>query len=85
MTELNSDKNYLAYQGLLKSDEWYNEYKGKFVAFVDGNLVDHDTNKDTLLNRIRETYKNSPRFFKEVSREKEIFYIPTLLEVGLEG
>ena len=52
MVEAEKDPNYIAYQSLLKQDDWYNRHKGQYVIFVDGKLVDQDHDKKTLLNEI---------------------------------
>ena len=79
------DKNYVAYQNSLRSDEWFERYKGQFVVFVDGQFVDNDYNKNEILERVRDKYKDIPRFFTKVTREKEIVCLPISLEMVLEG
>lgn len=75
------DPNYVTYQSLLKSEEWFNEYKGKFVVFVDGKLVDYDHNKNELLDRVGEKYGGTKRFFTKVDRDEGVIDIPTPLEI----
>jgi hypothetical protein len=70
MVEAEKDPNYIAYQSLLKQDDWYNRHKGQYVIFVDGKLVDYDHDKKTLLERVNEIYKEKPKFYEKVDRTR---------------
>jgi hypothetical protein len=72
------DINFDAFQNLLKQDDWYNRYKGLYVVFVSGKLVDQGADQGILLERVMETYKGKPKYFTKVYRTPEMpIDIPT--------
>ena len=77
MPDINKDPNYLSYKSSLKSKEWYSRFKGKYVAFVEGKFVDNDSDKNTLLERVRKIFKEKSYFVTEVDRRSEVIDLPT--------
>lgn len=60
------DPNIQAYENLISSKEALNEYKNKYVAFLNGNIIDSDLEKTKLLERLQQNYTNESCFFKQV-------------------
>jgi hypothetical protein len=71
MPDIEKEPNYLGYLSLLESETLFNEYKGQYVAFVDGKLVDHDPNEHTLSGRVNEMYKNQAKLVAKVDKNIE--------------
>lgn len=84
MTNLEDDINSKAYKRLLRSDTWYNQFKEKYVLFIDGWFIDYDSDKDDFLKRIRGRYPKDMRFVTKVSREETTFDIAEILITKLE-
>jgi len=77
----NNDPNWVEYQRLLKSNVWHSQYRGTYVCFVGGNLVDSDSDKKSLLGRVRKLYADQPRTITLVDRNREGIDIPSDMTV----
>ncbi len=76
----NSDRNIIAYEELKLDKKWLAKYKDKYVAFVDGKLVDSDDNKQALLKRLRNSeYRDKLRFITKVEKTPRIVDEPSSL------
>jgi CheY-like chemotaxis protein len=71
VAKLEGDPNIIAYEKDKQDPQWLEEYQGQYVAFVEGKLVDSDTNESEILKRIRANYPDKPRFFTKVDKEEE--------------
>lgn len=73
--------NANAYEKLKLDPTWLAEYQGKYVAFVEGNLVSSSENKQELLDWLikSEQYKDNQRFFAKIEEQPRIFDEPTSL------
>jgi len=72
------DPNYIAYQSLLKSDEWYSQYQGQYVAFMAGEFIGNDPDVGTLIDRLNEIYGDKSALVMKVDRNPEVIHIPLL-------
>ncbi|MGH2415305.1 MAG: DUF5678 domain-containing protein, partial [Microcystaceae cyanobacterium] len=70
------EPNLDAYEQFKSDTEKIKQFEGKYIAFVDGKLVDSDNNKQNLLERLWQNYPNEPCFFKKVGEENRIIEIP---------
>lgn len=74
------DTNITAYEKLKSTGEWFEQYKNKYVAFVDGNLVDSDPNRQNLLERLKDSkYGAKPIFFTKVEENIRVIDMPSPL------
>jgi CheY-like chemotaxis protein len=71
VAKLEGDPNIIAYETAKQDPQWLEKYQGRYVAFVNGKLVDSDTNESEILKRIREKYPDKPRFFRQVEEIEE--------------
>lgn len=75
---IEKDANILAYRELESDPEWFNNFKGKYVAVVNGTMVTSNEDRDTLLSELREQYPNTAAFFVLVGDET-VIDVPTPL------
>ncbi|ELS03982.1 putative low-complexity protein [Xenococcus sp. PCC 7305] len=78
-THLEYDVNIKAYERIINGmdQKLRKNYLGKYVAFVDGELVDSDKNRDNLTKRINLKYPNKNKLIEKVDdQEREIIDIP---------
>lgn len=66
-----TDINKRRYRELRANAEWLKNYSGHFVAFIDGELKDADTDRRKLLARVRREHSGRPIFFTEVKEQEE--------------
>lgn len=75
MNESTQDNpNYQVYIDMLQKG-LLDEYKGQFLAFVNGKIVDTDTDKGNLIGRVRSEYEVEHPFIQYVRtdiKRKEI-------------
>lgn len=85
---VNND-NLNAYEELKSNPEWFQKYQDKYVAFVDGQFVGSDTNREALLDWLieAEEYQDKKIFFTKVEAEDRIIDEPTSswLDIVYEG
>ncbi len=76
------DVNIAAYEKLKLKEEWFAKYKGKYVAFIDGELIDSDEDEQKLLERLK-TLKDQdkPIFFTKVEENPRIVDLPIIFMV----
>ncbi len=70
------ERNIRAYEIHLDNQAWFEQYKCKYVAFVDGEFVDSDESEKDLLQRLQQDYPCKTRFFKKVQKGNIIVDIP---------
>jgi ActR/RegA family two-component response regulator len=84
-----SDKNIAAYEQLKSDPEWFETHKDKYVAFVDGEFVRSDPDRETLLDWLieAEEYQDKNRYFTKIEAEDRIIDEPTSswLDIVYEG
>ncbi len=75
------DLNIAAYEKLKLDEKWLAEYKGKYVAFMDGRqLSDSDEDKQKLLEKLKTMQKeDKPIFFTKVEENPRIIELPSSL------
>jgi CheY-like chemotaxis protein len=81
------DPNIATYEALKSepNQKWFKKYEGKYVAFMDGNLVDSDENKQDLLERLRQAkYPDKPRFVTKVEKHPRIIDEPSSLWLDID-
>lgn len=66
---MKSDPNLIAYRRYL--NEWRETMLGEFVAIVDGQLVDHDFDRQTLVKRVLEAFIGAYIFIGKVQAEDD--------------
>jgi hypothetical protein len=61
------------------------DYKGKFVAVWNSQVIDSDSNKLVLTKRVQERIGKQPAFFTEVTAKPKVYRFPSisLLHRGL--
>lgn len=73
-----SDTNISVYDKLLKEDQWFLEYKGKYVAFIDGELIGSDEDKQKLLEQLKTLKKQDKSiFFTRVEKKPRVVDLPS--------
>lgn len=78
--KLESDINLTAYDIKRQDEPWLEKHNNKYVAFVNGELVDSGEDKHEILKRIRSKYSDKPRFFTKVRKEdKKTLDLPSSL------
>lgn len=65
-----SEINLDAYEKSVQNLQWLEQYEGKYVAFMNGNCVGVDEDKNILLKRIAQDFPNQSLLIKEVRNEK---------------
>jgi DNA-binding NarL/FixJ family response regulator len=66
-----ADVNKSRYRELRADSAWLKKHRGRYVAFIDGELRDADTDRQKLLGRVRREYAGRPIFFTEVKEQEE--------------
>jgi response regulator RpfG family c-di-GMP phosphodiesterase len=67
-----ADPNISSYNRLAETPEWADRLKGRYVAFVEGNYVDNDVDREKLLSRLSDKYPGNPRFIKRIIKEYKV-------------
>ena len=74
------DINIAAYEQLQSDNKWLEQYTGKYVAFVDGDFVDSDVNKQDLLDRLKDSkYEYKSRFIAKIKNDIRVIDMPSSL------
>ena len=74
------DHNIAIYKKLKLDDEWFAKYKGKYVAFIDGDLIYDDEDEQKLLEKLKTMQeKDKPIFFTKVEENPRIVDLPSSL------
>jgi hypothetical protein len=73
----------IAFRKLLSNKEWFEKHLGCYVAFVEGNFIAEDKDKQLLLSKVREEFPGKPKFVAEVIAEENqvIFDFPDRLDL----
>jgi hypothetical protein len=53
----------------------FQEYPNEYVAFEDGQVLDHDTDEDRLAGRIYAKYGYRDLIVQQVTVEKTVYYV----------
>jgi len=53
------------------------KYRGQYVAVYRGEVVDHDSDKSTLLHRFYDTFGNKTVYIKKVGEPERIYKVHT--------
>ncbi|MFH1111829.1 MAG: hypothetical protein V1712_02030 [Patescibacteria group bacterium] len=71
------DENFLAYNSLRSDQKWLEEHKGKWVIFVDGQLISEGGTKEKAFQAIKGKYLDKPHFYTQVKsfEEEEVIYL----------
>jgi CheY-like chemotaxis protein len=77
------DANLVAFRKLLSNEEWFEKHLGYYVAFVEGNFIAKDKDRQLLLSKVREEFPEKPKFIAEVIAEENeiIFDFPDRLDL----
>lgn len=62
--------NFMAYQNM--KDELEKEYPDQFVAFLDGEMVGHDPNRDCLIKTVYKKHRRTDIFITEIAEDEVI-------------
>ena len=68
------ERNRAAYYAM--KPELLKTYRGKFVAFYNGELVDSDADEPTLVERVHAKYAYGTLFIHLVDEPERIYHIP---------
>jgi len=69
---------YIEHQGALFDEakpELIEQYLGEYVAFEDGQVLDHDVDDQRLAQRVYEKYGYRDLIMKKVSRQEPVYYV----------
>ncbi|MDJ0580661.1 response regulator [Crocosphaera sp.] len=70
------DPNVQAYENLINSKESLNQYKGQYIAFLNGNIIDSDLNKTKLLQRLQHHHPKESCFLKKIQQYNDTIELP---------
>ncbi len=74
------DSNIAAYEKLKSDQEWFAKYKNKYVAFLNGELIDSDEDEQKMLKQLKYAkYQYQPIFFTKVEENPRIVDLPPSL------
>lgn len=73
--------NYSAYQMLRADSEWLAEHRGKYVAFLDGEMIADDPDRSSLLCRLRAEFPGCDIFLTQVEERETVIEIPAPLSL----
>jgi hypothetical protein len=65
----------------MEDKSWAVEYRGRYVGFVDGNLVDSSPDRDSLVERLRHDFPKKLRFIEKVGVIEEPLDLATAIEI----
>jgi hypothetical protein len=66
-----ADVNVRKYRELRADAAWLKKHRDRYVAFIDGELRDTDTDRKRLLGRVRKEHAGKSIFFTEVKEQEE--------------
>ncbi len=70
------DPNIEAYEALRNTQEWFVRYQNQYVVFLNGELIDSDTNKTKLLERLQKNHPAQLCFVKLIQQDDMIIDLP---------
>ena len=74
------DVNIGAYEKLKLDEEWLAKYTGKYVAFIDGLLINSDEDEQKLLEQLKTPkYRDKPIFLTKVEEHPTVIDLPSSL------
>jgi DNA-binding response OmpR family regulator len=72
--EQSVDRNMKIFEEYQENDAWRETHYDKYVAFIDGKMVDLDKDRSVLLNRLRKRdgYENEDKLIVKVRNDKNV-------------
>lgn len=68
---LESERNIVTYQALLRDDNWYGAHAGMVAGLVDGKCIVVDKKEDEVLRILRDKFPENSYFIVRVDRDED--------------
>lgn len=79
MDTTDRDPNVVAYERCMADARWLSERAGKYVAFINGRLIDEDADRGKLFARLDQGPPDQRVFIKKIEADDRIIGMPTPL------
>ena len=79
-SQFSEDSNITTYKKLKLDQDWLAKYQGKYVAFINGELIDSNEDEQKLIEKLKTLKKqDKPIFFTKVEENQRIIDLPSSL------
>jgi CheY-like chemotaxis protein len=80
---IREDKNLASYDRCRIDPLWYEEHKGVYVAFANGEMIYEDIDEQRFFKELRSRISNTDIFYVKVEESDEIIDIPSPFELEI--
>ena len=70
LMDASNDPNFRSYESIL--EDLKRDHMGEYVAFVEGDLVDHDVNRERLISRVYQTRGTMDMLVQKVQETRKV-------------